>query len=84
MIDDTIDYILNEYKSNCNYEYIKLHHHQVVFVLLPHQKQKFYFHQLVLEFQGLVYIINDYLTVMNFLNFHNINYIEKVFSDNQK
>ena len=83
MIDDKIDYILNEYKLNRNYEYIKLHYHQVVFVLLPHQKQKFYFHQLVLEFQGLVYNINDYLTVMNFL-IYNINYIEKVFFDNQK
>ena len=84
MIDDTIDYILNEYKSNCNYEYIKLHHHQVVFVLLLHQTQKFYFHQLVLEFPGLVYNINDYLTVMNVLIVDDINYIDKVFFENQK
>ena len=84
MIDDTIDYILNEYKLNYNYEYIKIHHHQVVFVWLQHQKQIIYFHQLVLEFPGLVYNINDYLTVMNVLIVDDINFIDKVFFENQK
>jgi len=73
---DKIDYILNEYKLNYNYEYIKIHHHQVVFVWLLHQKQKCCFHQLVLEVLEWVYNINDdliehvFLVVDNIIDIH--------------